>query len=115
MLSNSQRAVSKIKCLSSISFAGDYIFTRPLSVSNSLSLSLLELSRTDLGLFSPQTELLSRSLSLQVTDFFLSLPFTSFVINIYKKTLKYLWEPESVLALIAAVAKTETENNSLSK
>ena len=57
-----------------------------------------------------------------VTDFefarnwlLLSLPFTSFVINIYKKTLKYLWEPESVLALIAAVAKTETENNFPSK
>ena len=87
-------------------------FRGPLCIS--LSWNSRELTS---DFFLRKTELLSRSLSLQVTDFFLSLPFTSFVINIYKNDLEILVRagvsPGQVpAALISAVAKTETENNS---
>ena len=62
-------------------------FRGPLCISLSLSWNSRELTSDT---FLRNTELLSRSLSLQVTDFFLSLPFTSFVINIYKNDLEIL-------------------------
>ena len=70
--------------------------------------------------FLRNTELLSRSLSLQVTDFFLSLPFTSFVINIYKNDLEILVRAGAGVSpglwlLLWFLQLLKTENNSLTK